>query len=250
MTLSSDNFKIYFSPTSIPTSIYSKTLWISSETNKDLKFLNDYLKPWDVFIDIGSNIGVLTLEWSSIVWEKWRVFSFEPNPHTFAFLEKNIILNNFNNIITLNLGLGENSKELLFWWWTSDDQFKVSNTNKWIKIDIKALDSIWQIKKIKNIDLLKIDVEWYEKEVLLWSIKVLKKTETIYFESREKLLTTNWTTTKEVLSILTESWFRVYKTYNNYIYEIPKFYISSECENLLAIKNINNFLKRTWYRKY
>lgn len=51
------------------------------------------LRPEMVVVDVGANYGYYTLLAASYVFEKGRVYAFEPNPRTFEILMKNIHVN-------------------------------------------------------------------------------------------------------------------------------------------------------------
>jgi hypothetical protein len=57
-----------------------------------------HLKPGDVFLDIGANIGYFTLLAASIVQDGGKVISFEPNPQNLQLLYSSIVENPFDNI--------------------------------------------------------------------------------------------------------------------------------------------------------
>ena len=44
-----------------------------------------YLRAGDIFIDIGANIGTVTLEASKKIGDNGKIFSFEANPKIFGF---------------------------------------------------------------------------------------------------------------------------------------------------------------------
>jgi FkbM family methyltransferase len=61
------------------------------------------LQPSDHMIDVGANVGYITLLSSHIVGETGRVVSIEASPATFALLSRNLTLNNTNNVVALNM---------------------------------------------------------------------------------------------------------------------------------------------------
>jgi FkbM family methyltransferase len=64
------------------------------------------VSPSDVVADIGANIGLTTILFSSLT---SHVYAFEPSPSTYQILEKNLTHNQINNVSASNIGLG-NSK--------------------------------------------------------------------------------------------------------------------------------------------
>lgn len=72
----------------------SKT-WEPEET----KLVSSLLRPGDVFVDIGANLGYFTLLSSGLVGETGRVFAFEPAPRNFSLLQKNVEVNRCDNVV-------------------------------------------------------------------------------------------------------------------------------------------------------
>jgi FkbM family methyltransferase len=73
--------------------LYEQMVWLQDEEWDELRYLQNKLRPGDVFIDVGANIGLWTLVAATSVGPSGRVFSFEPNPTTFDRLSENIKLN-------------------------------------------------------------------------------------------------------------------------------------------------------------
>jgi len=84
----------------------SRVLWINPQRSHSgdeaENFIWNYLKKDDVFIDIGANIGTTTLEASKKIGIDGKIFSFEPNPRIFKFLQGNILLNKCKNVELFN----------------------------------------------------------------------------------------------------------------------------------------------------
>ena len=73
------------------------SLYICYEPDLLYAFLH-FLRPGDVCIDGGANLGYHTLFMSHLVGPTGLVLSFEPDPTHFATLEANIKLNNRENV--------------------------------------------------------------------------------------------------------------------------------------------------------
>jgi ubiquinone/menaquinone biosynthesis C-methylase UbiE len=81
---------------------HQKSLYLSLEKN------GDYV------IDIGANIGNITLLLSNIVGKRGRVFSYEAVKSTYEKLLHDIKINSFyNKIAVFNLAVGNDSQEIL-----------------------------------------------------------------------------------------------------------------------------------------
>ena len=139
-----------------------------------------------VCIDIGANVGALTLVMSKLTGPKGMVYAFEPGPSTFKRLQANIELNELTNITPVRVGLGER-KEVLGW---RMDRINPGNAGLTHGaefdelIDVITLDSFIESQSIQSVDLLKVDVEGMEFPVFLGGQKTLETFRpTILFET-------------------------------------------------------------------
>ena len=131
---------------------------------EDMSFVLHFLRPEDTFVDIGANIGSYTVLASSEVGAK--TISFEPIPSTFASLKDNIALNKIdNNVIAYNIGLGS-ERGSLFFTNTLDTVNHVipDRRENSLKVEVRRLDDM-QLSDTPI--LIKMDVEGFEKDVLL-----------------------------------------------------------------------------------
>lgn len=69
---------------------YERQIWLQDEEWDEIAFLRTQLSAGDCFIDVGANIGLWTLTAASCVGQQGHVYSFEPNPTTFAKLRGNV----------------------------------------------------------------------------------------------------------------------------------------------------------------
>jgi len=246
-TIDREYYKIRFYPTSL-----SQTLYLNPRDRQDDEdFFISYLREGDIVIDVGANIGTLTLLSASLTKEEGKVYSFEPNSRTYKYLLKNIKLNGFNNVETFCMALGDKTAIAELADLRSDDMNHIlshkSENIRTIKIKLSKLDNLLT-SSIKRINLLKIDTEGYELFVLKGAENVLDKTDCIYYESWEKHYTKFNYKTQDVLAFLSGKGFKIFRIIENeLIREIkdPSNYESSQLENLIAVKDVEAFIKRT-----
>src|SRR5687768_378891 len=80
--------------TFFPTAL-SAALWINPRERHDEEmFLRDLVGPGDTVIDVGANIGSITLALADAVGPSGRILSIEPHPRLFRSLTANIARNN------------------------------------------------------------------------------------------------------------------------------------------------------------
>lgn len=168
-----------------------------------VNFLRRQLNPDDVFVDVGSNIGLTSIYAKDFLYptigrpRKYkRIYCFEPIPETFEILKKNALANDFAYYSVLeNMAVGNETKEIEFEHcidYVAASAKKLSNTlksdlmanYKTIKIKSTKLDDYF--KKGTVINLIKIDVEGFESDVILGAKRVIQ-------ENRDIALVIEWT---------------------------------------------------------
>lgn len=75
------------------------------DQERELRFLAGFLRPGQVVLDVGANIGTHTVFFSRCVGDTGRVLSFEPQPVIFHTLCANVALNALTNVRSLWSGV-------------------------------------------------------------------------------------------------------------------------------------------------
>lgn len=154
-------------------------------------FFEDYIqKEFDInegiFIDVGAHIGKHSLYVAKRLDDKGKVFSIEANKENAELLRKNALLNNLENINVYETICLDREKEIVFF----QDEFHTATNSiyeKEGKIGVKKtsqkLDNLFP--NIKNVKLIKIDVEGAENLVILGAKKIIK-------ENKPKIIFESW----------------------------------------------------------
>jgi FkbM family methyltransferase len=132
-----------------------------------------------VMVDVGANIGLVTLAFSHIA-RKGHVIALEPSPRSFAYLQSNIEANHLSNVVALNVALSDREGVVQF---REDPEFmagsriKVATDDSSPLADVSTttLDLEFSRHGFSRLDMLKIDVEGHERQVLEGSIGTLQK---------------------------------------------------------------------------
>lgn len=77
------------------------------------KVFFDVVKPGDLVVDVGANIGYFSLLGSKLVGPEGRVVAFEPSLRCFRRLCEHLVMNRCDNVIPLNLALSDAQKALV-----------------------------------------------------------------------------------------------------------------------------------------
>ena len=121
------------------------------------KFITEFLREGDTFVDVGANIGLYTLPAAA---KKARVVAVEPSARNRGRLEENLALNGLTNVKIEACALGEIEGEMAF---CDDDALAhVELAGNGPKVPVRRLDAILPEGEIA---LLKVDVEGFELAV-------------------------------------------------------------------------------------
>lgn len=196
------SYRLHFHPAAL-----SLNLWVNRLDRKaEEAFLQSLLEPGDFVIDVGANIGTVSLAIASRVGAKGKVYSFEPHPKIYSFLVDNINLNGFKQIIPHNKALGSKAGTVYLSDHSDDSQNTVESSGH-ISVKLDTLDNVVPEEPIK---LIKIDVEGYEGEVLMGASNILRRTAMVYLECISALLLKRGCSEEKLVQLLNTAGFEVF----------------------------------------
>lgn len=138
---------------------------------ENMAFVMHFLRPTDLFVDVGANIGAFTIMAAGAVGA--RTVTFEASPDTYAMLASNIRLNGVQDRArALNCAAGRSEGTTQFSVGLGTENFVVTNGNAGaVTVKMTTLD-----KELagSSPDLLKVDVEGFEVEVFAGATKTLR----------------------------------------------------------------------------
>ncbi|MBI4088157.1 FkbM family methyltransferase [Candidatus Kaiserbacteria bacterium] len=133
------------------------------------------VKPGSVVLDLGANIGYFTLLFSRLVGPSGKVFSFEPEPRNFAYLSKNIEINEYKNVAAFEKAAAEKTGTTQLFVCSYDtghhtinqydgvDAYRRGKPSEKRPIDIEMVKLDDFLKdKTARVDVVKMDVEGAE----------------------------------------------------------------------------------------
>lgn len=227
-------------------SALSLSLWVDrNEREDDADFLDRVLRKDDVFVDVGAHIGHLSLLASNIVGSGGRVFSIEAHPATYLDLIENVRLNRVDNVYPANVAAGDCVGWVLF----SDnvranDQNRVVNDGG-IRVFCVPLDDLLGGVVV---NLLKIDVEGFEKKVFEGARTVLANTEVVIFEAYEKHYREFGYSFGYIYDLLSAAGFELGLVNKGTVQIVGRSYEPVSCVNVVAWKDRSKFLARSGFR--
>lgn len=141
-------------------------------TEPELRRLEQFLRPGDVFIDVGANIGVYALKGARIVGPAGRVVAVEPGRDAGRLLTENVALNGYRHIAIVPKALADQEGQAtLHHIPLGDDPQAFSllsgaGHEAGEQVEMTTLDRLVADLGLARIDCIKIDVEGAEHMVL------------------------------------------------------------------------------------
>ena len=141
--------------------------------------LSRRLRPGDVCLDIGANIGWYTLLMSRLVGEGGAVHAFEPDPAAYARLADHVALNRATNVVVNHGALGREEGEVTFYATPESIYSSMYDLgfrgSRRISVPCQTVDSYVAHRGIERLDFIKCDVEGAELEVLQGAESTLRR---------------------------------------------------------------------------
>ena len=139
------------------------------------RLLISLVRPGDVIIDVGANVGVITLQLARALRGRGRVHAFEPSPEVNRQLKRNCSLNpELQQLISVHdVALGEVPGVMPFYapveeggaGWGSLARFDDIESNQ-VSVNVETLDRMMEALGRPQIRVVKMDIEGFEVEAL------------------------------------------------------------------------------------
>ena len=189
----------------------------------ELAFLRAMLRPGDIVLDVGANVGIFTLTAAHRVGATGAVHAFEPVPVNFERLAENVSRNGLDNVVLNQVAAGsttgvtqlglEPDMEI-----TSGKRmsgfFTVGSTLRQVTVPLVTLDG-YAAEHLpgRPIRFVKIDVEGYEPEVLRGMRTLLSthRIDAVMVEVSVYALTKAGAAIRDLIDQLLEPHYRLYR---------------------------------------
>jgi FkbM family methyltransferase len=191
----------------------SGLFWLGAQDYWDIYHIKKLLKPGDVIFDVGANFGYYSIVLSSSLQKECSVHAFEPNPPTAERLQKNIDLNNLNDVITIHrVGLSDTGgKGRMIERPDNSGAATIDTSEDEGNAVLTTLDSFCDTNLIDRIDFIKIDIEGFEERMLLGGRESLKRLKpVILIELNPPTLARENSSVERIAELLGEMGYRLY----------------------------------------
>ena len=159
-----------------------KRMYFNAYEIEVIDIMKKHLKPGDVFIDAGANVGYLSAVAAGLVGTSGQVHSFEPMPQYCVYISETARLNPSYSITANNCALGDKSGKTTIYTQKGciggsslvQGYFPDEQQEDAVTIDVLKLDDYLQQKAITNISMIKIDTQGYELPILRGALGYLQ----------------------------------------------------------------------------
>ena len=138
--------------------------------------IKSLLKPADVFVDLGANMGWFTLTAAAIV-RPGKVLAVEPNPHNVQLLYRSLIANQFEHVTVLPYAVTDAAALLQLDYAVSNGYVTAiagnATSDEYAYVQGVKLDDL--LRDEPKITLIKMDIEGHERIALRGMQGILKK---------------------------------------------------------------------------
>jgi len=161
----------------------SRLIYVDDFERTEREFLKKFLKPGDLFVDIGANIGLFSLIAARAIGPSGKVFAFEPTGRIYGRLTHSVRLNAFQNISCFRLALSDRTGQQDFFMYK--DGFDAWNSfalpaSGWAFKHERVACETWDCFALANdllgkVVMVKLDVEGWEARVLRGAAQTLRR---------------------------------------------------------------------------
>lgn len=137
----------------------------------EVKFLDHALRPGDVFVDGGANLGIYTVLASSLVGPSGRVLSFEPGAVTYERLQRSIAVTPVKNVTAFRSALSDTvgtanlfhtQGHVVSYSLAGEQEADVESE----VVETLTIDEVIRREDIDRLDFIKLDIEGAEELAL------------------------------------------------------------------------------------
>ncbi len=195
---------------------------VENGTN-EVHFLNvvsSLLKPGNVVVDLGGNIGTHSIAMSNLVGDG-MVYTFEPQSLTYSILQNNILLNKCRNVVTYRFACSDADFETIS---MQPFSYEGENLNNGaLRVDDKhfigdlALTRTIDSFDFDRLDFMKIDIQGSEVRALRGAGKTISKFRPYMFiEIEQQYLLEMGSSSKELIELILSFGYALYRIETHY----------------------------------
>jgi FkbM family methyltransferase len=179
---------------------------------ENVRTYEKYLRKGDVYVDVGGNLGYMSLNAEKLVGKEGKVIALEPDPKTLPLLRLNKQINQ-SDIVIVDKAASDESGTVQFHVATESGLSRLPNAHKnlagmelakYHDVQMDRLDNILDgLIGQRPVRFIKVDVEGHELRILRGAVNTLRNSKPILFlEINHGALIENNVTLKDIVAYL------------------------------------------------
>ena len=131
----------------------------------ETRLIQRLVSPGNVVVDVGANIGYYTLQFARLVGSEGHVFAFEPDPHNFELLQRNVWQNGYQNVTLVRAAITATAGKIQLFQNPDnqgDHRIYASDAGRTsVDVDAITMDEFFAADD-RRLDLVKMDIQGAE----------------------------------------------------------------------------------------
>ncbi len=141
------------------------------------RFIKHFVEEGEVVIDVGAQVGLISVLLGKTVGTSGRIFAFEPNPYNFEILHLALVDNHLNNLTCIQRAVGKQDGSAEFAQIIPAGFMRIDGgrAREGVELPVTALDTFARENNIERISMIKIDIDGPDMDVLLGARQLIER---------------------------------------------------------------------------
>jgi FkbM family methyltransferase len=159
------------------------TCWMGAYESEKQRVFCEYLKPGQVFFDLGAHVGFYTLLASRLVGDGGTIVAFEPAKRNIQYLRRHVAMNRVAKCTVMEVAVSSQDGTAFFDASTLPVTGHISNTcaSSDYEVATVSLDGLFLSGAIPSPDVIKFDIEGAEYDALIGAREILRTCRPVIF---------------------------------------------------------------------
>lgn len=144
-------------------------------------FLLNVFKSGMTFLDVGANLGYYTALAITRVGKQGKIIALEPDVENYSFLQKTVRANNAENVVCIQKAAADRAGSLTLYVSSGnrgDNRLYANDlSDKSYEVEVSTVDTLLEENGVSKVDLVKIDVQGFERQVFLGMKETIRRSE-------------------------------------------------------------------------
>lgn len=150
-------------------SIHKQLILDRIREHKATEIMKQFIKPDDVILELGANIGYYVLLESKILSDKGHIYAVEPFAENVALLKRNIAMNKLTHVDVYDIAMSDKREIAKLYTGKACNLHSLVNTSDseeadFVEVQTDTVDSFLEDKR--PITFLRMDIEGYEAVII------------------------------------------------------------------------------------